>query len=122
MAPTRREILKATMYGGTLMGVSTPATPHAALPTAAAKALMESFGLSVPIFQAPHGRQTSPAAPILRKLFNPCLHRIGVFVKAPGDNYELDARNVSIARGVCYQLRRTALGISPSAVVTSPCR
>ena len=66
MAPTRREIIKATA-SSSLCAIVNPAVldaaqpkPVASVPTPSAASLMESFGLKYPIFEAPHGRQTCP--------------------------------------------------------------
>ncbi len=68
MSPTRREVIKTALAVGAMPEVvgapradaapqSLPAIP---LPTPRAKALMETFGLKYPIFEAPHGNQTCP--------------------------------------------------------------
>ena len=72
MARTRREFIKTTAAAGAMFGavgavgaVGAPA-PDAAQATRfyaanpRSKALMELFGLKYPIFEAPHGPQTSP--------------------------------------------------------------
>lgn len=62
----RREFLQTTAVRALLgmQGVSTSDAPEresdVRLPTERAKALMNLFGLTYPIFEAPHGRQTSP--------------------------------------------------------------
>ena len=66
MIRDRREFLKKTAVGA-LFGMAGAASSKASqqasnvrLPTERAKALMDQFGLKYPIFEAPHGRQTSP--------------------------------------------------------------
>jgi len=66
MRPTRRDFLQASAVAG-VVGV-TPLSasdtfesePKIMMPTERAKALMALFGLKYPIFEAPHGRATSP--------------------------------------------------------------
>jgi nitronate monooxygenase len=67
VSPTRREVIKTMVAVGALpeaVGASRAGASQSvsaiALPTPRAKALMDAFGLKYPIFQAPHGNQTSP--------------------------------------------------------------
>ena len=67
MSPTRREVIKTVVAVGAMsnaVGTSRADTsqsvPTIPLPTPRAKALMETFGLKYPIFEAPHGNQTCP--------------------------------------------------------------
>jgi len=67
VSPTRREVIKTMVAVGDMpeaVGASgadaSQSVPTIALPTPRAKALMEVFGLKYPIFEAPHGNQTSP--------------------------------------------------------------
>jgi Nitronate monooxygenase len=67
VAPTRREVIKTMVAVGAVpdaVGASRAGASQAvsaiALPTPRAKALMDAFGLKYPIFEAPHGNQTSP--------------------------------------------------------------
>jgi len=64
---TRRDFIKRTVAAGALFGIADASMseawqsgPTVLLPTQRAKALMTLFGLKYPIFEAPHGRQTSP--------------------------------------------------------------
>jgi nitronate monooxygenase len=67
MKRSRRDFIKTNAAAGALLGsVSAPGLNAAqaqrpiAMPTPRAKALMSSFGLKYPIFEAPHGRATGP--------------------------------------------------------------
>jgi nitronate monooxygenase len=67
VARTRREFIKTTVAAGAMLSAVGASRSDALqsghsipLPTARGKALMEMFGLKYPIFEAPHGPQTSP--------------------------------------------------------------
>lgn len=67
MSPTRREVIKTALAVGAMAEVvgasradASQSVPPIPLPTPRAKALMETFGLKYPIFEAPHGNQTCP--------------------------------------------------------------
>jgi len=67
MSPTRREVIKTALAVGVMPEVVGASRADASqsvstipLPTPRAKALMETFGLKYPIFEAPHGNQTCP--------------------------------------------------------------
>jgi nitronate monooxygenase len=67
MARTRREFMKTTVAAGAIFGAGsasrsdTEQSRHGIpLPTPRHKALMEMFGLKYPVFEEPHGPQTSP--------------------------------------------------------------
>jgi nitronate monooxygenase len=67
MARTRREFIKTTAAAGAMLSAVGASRSDALqsghsipLPTPRAKALMEMFGMKYPIFEAPHGPQTSP--------------------------------------------------------------
>jgi len=67
---SRRDFLKTSVLGGALSAISgrwgstSLQSRSPSMPTPQAKALMEQFGLTCPIFEAPHGRQTCPALAI----------------------------------------------------------
>jgi hypothetical protein len=78
MAPTRREIVRATTAGA-LCAIVSPTVldamqrkDAAPVPTPAAALLMESFGLRYPIFEAPHGRETCRPASGIPGTLSPC--------------------------------------------------
>ena len=67
MKRTRRDFIETSTAAGALLGAAGASALSAAqsqsrivLPTPRAKALMSLFDLKYPIFQAPHGRATSP--------------------------------------------------------------
>lgn len=67
MKHTRRGFIESNAAAGALLGVgrvpqlnAAQSQPPTAMPTPRAKALLSLFGLKYPIFQATHGRATSP--------------------------------------------------------------
>jgi Nitronate monooxygenase len=66
VSPTRREVIKTALavsampevVGTSRADAAPQSLPAISLPTPRAKALMETFGLKYPIFEAPHGNQT----------------------------------------------------------------
>jgi len=67
MMRTRRDFIKTATAAGAAFGVAEALKLHAGqsgssvrIPTERSKALMTLFGLKYPIFEAPHGRATSP--------------------------------------------------------------
>ena len=67
MTRTRRDFIRNGTAAGAALGAVTGSAPDAAqpgstipMPTSRAKALMALFGLKWPIFEACHGRATSP--------------------------------------------------------------